>query len=345
MNAMLLTFILLAGVAQTPSTTSSYAVAGQPVSPVRVEVSSQPDIVTSAVFAAEDPFLGGPVSDRAQDTVLVIPTPELSAESLADLTEDLAVMCRIFDKAVPATRASTGFAYGNRGEVFSYGYGDRGDVLYLPFGPQSQRTQGLYLDGYGALFFIPVNYPLLPTEPPEQAQAQSKEPADTVWSQTVKEMSGQPGEQPQSARTAPAYDAQRVENLKKTLIKTLAHASNLRMRRPQDVLTLVVGALDESRSLGSWSRVGTRPYAAGSGSGGGGTSSGSGGQSVPARLKAPGNPASGLLVLRVTKADVDGLAKGQLTSAQFAEKVQSLWSPIDRAKPTTGPASAAPGIR
>ncbi len=133
------------------------------------------------------------------------------------------------------------------------------------------------------------------------------------------------------------YDSQRVENLKKTLIKTLAHASNIRMRRPQDVITLVVGALDETRSWGPGRRPGPMT------GGGGSWSTLTLGQPEAGSARAAvRNPAGALLVLRVTKADVDALAKGQLTPAQFAEKVQSLWAPLDQGTPET---EASPGRR
>ena len=101
-------------------------------------------------------------------------------------------MCRIFDKSVPAAGSSVGFAYG-----------DRADSLRWVIGQQGRGTQGLYLDGYGALFFLRVDYPLVPTEKEETAQAKAKDPADSVWSQTVREMSGQPGDEPQSRSQHP----------------------------------------------------------------------------------------------------------------------------------------------
>jgi len=124
-----------------------------------------------------------------------------------------------------------------------------------------------------------------------------------------------------------------VENLKKALVKTLAHASNIRMRRPQDAITLVVGALDDvrvsvygrSRSAG-WGTAKTSPVRPGA-------------VQPPAAIR---NPATAMLVLRATKADVDAFAKSQLTLAQFTEKVQVLFSPGVSDVPATSAAGAAP---
>jgi hypothetical protein len=295
---------------------SSLAVQPQSSGSANVPISVAPVVngtITAYAEVMGDPFL----PEQAQENVLVVPTPDLPAESLANLTEDLSVMCRIFDKSLPAGGGAVGFAYGDR--------------VYSPrwvIGQQSRGTQGLYLDGYGALFFLRVDYPLAPTEKEEAGQPKPKEPVDSVWSQTVREMSGQPIEEPQAARNAPSYDAQKVENLKKTLIKTLTHASNIRLRRPQDAITLVVGALDDTKAsvYGRLRSTGTvRPGAA------------AGGAQPGAR-----NPAPVLMILRVSKADADAVAKRQLTLAQFTEKVQVLFSPGVSDAPATSAAGPAP---
>ncbi len=314
MSPLVSIFIVLAGLT---GASSGVAVRPQSSQPANVAVSVSPSaVVSSNIDIISDPFL----PDQAQENVLVVPTPDLPVESLADLTEDLSVMCRIFDKSLPP--AGSGFAYG-----------DRGDSLRWVIGQQGRGTQGLYLDGYGALFFVRVDYPLAPTDKQDATQAQPKESVDSVWSQTVREMSGQAAEEPQGSRNAPAYDAQKVENLKKTLVKTLAHASNIRMRRPQDAITLVVGALDETRSWGSGRRPGRTTGI--SGSWGVPGQPGTGAVRAAAR-----NPAGALLILRVTKADVDAFAKNQLTLIQFTDKVEILFSPSisgTPAAPATGP--------
>ncbi len=300
---------------------SGVAVRPQPSASANVPMSVSP-VVSTNIDIVSDSFL----PEQTQENVLVVPTPDLPAENQAELTADLSIMCRIFDKSVPAAGSNVSFAYG-----------DRADSLRWVIAQQGRGTQGLYLDGYGTLFFIRVDYPLAPTQVQEAGQAKPKEPVDSVWDQTVREMSGQPGDEPQSARNAPAYDAQRVENLKKTLVKTLAHASNIRMRRPQDVVTLVIGALDDSRAL-SYRRYGAagRPATTAAA------------PMPPGASKAQPtvrNPAAALLVMRVAKADVDAFAKGQLTAAQFTEKVQILWSAFSQGTPATAPAPATPTKR
>ena len=318
MSPLVSTLIILAALT---SASSGVAVRPQSPQPANVPMSVAPVAGSTISIAGDivgDPFL----PEQAQENVLVVPTPDLPVESLADLTEDLSIMCRIFDKSAPAGDSSGGFAYG-----------DRSDSLRWVIGQQSRGTQGLYLDGYGALFFLRVDYPLAPTQKEDAGPAKPKESVDSVWSQTAREMSGQPGEEPQSARSAPVYDAQKVENLKKTLVKTLAHASNIRLRRPQDAITLVVGALDDVRvsaygryrSTG-WGAARISPMRPGT-------------AQQPATTR---NPATAMLILRVTKADVDAFAKSQLTLAQFTEKVQILFSPTVSSEPATSAAGPTP---
>jgi hypothetical protein len=316
MNPFLSTLILLAGLTQV-SGSASGATGVENAVPVSRSTSQpallQPPQKTTTTITTGDTLIGEPfLPDQAQDNVLVVPAPDLPAQSIADLAEDLTVMCRIFDKSAPSARTS-------------FTYADQGNALRYVMGPQGRGTQALYLDGYGALFFIHVDYPLAPTEPQEPAQAKTTEPADSVWSQTVKEMSGQPANEPQTAPKAEAYDPQKVEALKKTLIKTLAHTSNIRMRRPQDVVTLVAGALDDNRSWGTWGQLGSRTSGRSYGT--------QRGQPGRGSVKGAASSASTLLVMRVTKADVDAFAKGQLTLAQFTEKVQVISSPNGQTAP------------
>ena len=318
MNPLVSILIMLAGLT---GASSGVVVRQQSSQPANVPISVAPVAGSTVSISGDvigDPFL----PEQAQENVLVVPAPDLPADSLADLTEDLSIMCRIFDKSVPAAGGSVGFAYG-----------DRADSLRWVIAQQGRGTQGLYLDGYGALFFLRVDYPLAPAEKQDAGQAKPKESVDSVWSQTAREMSGQPGDEPQDARNAPAYDAQRVENLKKTLVKTLAHASNIRMRRPQDAITLVVGALDDvrvsaygrSRSAG-WGTARISPVRPGAIQ-----------QSAMIR-----HPATAILILRVTKADVDAFAKSQLTLAQFTERVQILFSPSISSEPATSATGPTP---
>ncbi len=327
-SATILLIALTHATAQSPTSTS--VVSSTPV-PLQPGATPSNTTSTASVSVAQRPGLGSAVivesnvlqtgdwEDQARAMVLVVPGPDLKPETLAGLTEDLTVMCRIFDKALYPGRRSTGrSAYPRTGDMA---------LLGRLLTPQSGRTQGLYLDGYGALFFIGVDFPLV-APPQEKEGAKPEESVDRVWSQTMDELRGQ--QEPREAgETGPAYDAQKVESLKVTLTKTLRHAANLRVR-PQDQITIVVGSrVTTGRPLQEHLRY---FYS-------------SPGRRAPVPMTDRKRPDTALadpaatLVLRATKSDVDALAAGKLTADQFAPKVQILWSaaPAQPSEPNTSP--------
>jgi hypothetical protein len=279
----------------------------------------------SIVIATNQPQQVGDLEDQAREMVLVVPTPDLKGEAFAAITEDMTVMCRIFDKTVyPSARLPSRYA----------------EIALLNRLPwrQTARTQGLYLDGYGAVFFFQVDFPLVPA-PQQKEQPKPDEATDRVWSQTWNELRGQ--EEPRDGDdTAPAYDAQKVENLKTALVKTLRHAANLRAR-PQDQITVVIASQTRTSTRTSREQLlrglhysleaqsaGPMPK---------GAKWGAAAAAYPAAT----------LVLRVSKADVDALAAGQLTAEQFAPRVQTLWSttqPQTPEPPSTPSPSPAPRL-
>ncbi len=328
MNAILSTAILLAGLTQASSGAATQRSDLQVSGPgwASTQSASQAPVVASTVALSGDNLIGLPLSlsqEYTRDNVLVVPTPDLPPASVADLTQDLAVMCRIFGTSVPFTTSGKPAVRPARNDDVFYG---------IVIGPMTRGAQALYLDGYGALFFLHVDYPLVPTEPQEQTQAKTPESTDTVWTRTVQEMTGQAGDEQPTARNAPTYDARRVEELRQALLKTLVHGANIRMR-PQDLVTLVVGDLDDNKrpNFRVWPalRYGLATT---------GASAPAAGQSQP--LTRP--PTAALLILRVTKADVDAFAKKQLTLDQFTEKVQILLSPAVSSTPTTSTTPPTP---
>lgn len=324
MNPFLSTLVLLAGVTQISGGISVSSSTASPGSPVSATLITPTSGVSSYTITSDDTLVGDSLlQEQAQAAVLVLPTPDLTPENVGDLTEDLTVMCRIFAKSVAPESSGVAFAYGNRPDMTQY---------LRVVGQQDRAVQSLYLDGYGALFFLDVDYPLAPTETQESTSAKPADSTDAVWTQTIREMSGQTEANQAGGRTVPVYDPARVDSLKKTLVKTLAHASNIRLRRPQDVIALVVGDLDNTRMAFYQyqpNRSGTR-----------------GVRTAPDNAtSAARNPAAALLVLRVIKADVDAFAQGQLTLVQFTDRVQTLWSSLDQGTPETRSGRMKPATR
>lgn len=243
---------------------------------------------------------GGPQA-RILRTVLVVPGPDLTGEGIGQITEDLAVMCRIFDKAtvwagrmLPGQTAATIPV----------------DVSGIDIPENRVRTQALYLEGYGAVFFLPVDFPL--AAPPQgQIPTPKESPGDPVWSQAANELRGVPQTTPKAA--APQYDAQKVENLKAALIGTLRHAANLRARRPNDVVTIVVTTRQNlAVGRGAATLRGMDPYGSP--------------YSQPQAAAPTSADAPTVLILRTNQSDVDAVAKGGMSREQFATRVQLLMS-------------------
>jgi hypothetical protein len=233
-------------------------------------------------------------------SILVIPAAEMKTENLAAITEDMTVMSRIFDNKLSQAHLTTVRSSWSIGEYDS-----------RLFGRSNGAIEAIYLEGYGALFLMKVNALLSP--PPEAPQEKETEEEDTdpLWTQMRQEMyepekvvRRRRGDRPEEK-----YDAEKVEDLKETLIKTLKHAANIRALKPDEsVILTVIGKAgqpatsaierlyeeDYSRYIVTTSRAGT-------------------GFSSPT-----------VLTIRAKKADIDAFAEGKLSFDQFTEKTQLL---------------------
>jgi len=245
-------------------------------------------------------------------SILVIPTAQMKTEDLAAITEDMAVMSRIFDKKLSQAHLTT--VRSN----WSIGIDPRS------FGRSSGAIEAIYLDGYGALFLMKVNALLSP--PPEalEEKVPEEEDIDPLWTQTIQEMYA-PEEadrlRRRTDRPEEKYDVEKVEELKETLIKTLKHAANIRTLKPDEsVILSVTGKAGQSatrtttRSLGRSSMI---------------SSTGRRGRSIMGRV-APGVPTVAasllptVLTIRAKKSDIDAFANGTLSFDQFSQKIVLL---------------------
>lgn len=164
-----------------------------------------------------------PFADRQ---VLVVPAAEVKAEDLAEIMEDMQVMSHILDERFKETRRVQG--------VFT----DFGDF----FGRDNRTTEATYLQGYGVLFSMEVNFAFsTPPKPQVQEAEQTDENVDSTWQRARQQMfspgdsriSGGPG-------SAEEYNSQMVEELKRDLITTLKHAANIRGVQPDEWIILTV---------------------------------------------------------------------------------------------------------
>ena len=217
----------------------------------------------------------------AGDVVLVIPAGGMSAETLAELRQDMEVMCRIFDRLLQGANL-------------------RPPGQPRMFAPNDGRTtRGVYLPGFGPVFLLQADFPLLPgaakQEPPVE------EPGDALWLEVKQQMAGRAA--PNAAGgAAPEYDEMKVEKLRKTLTNAMKHAANFRHLDPEE--RIVVVAVNSSKA----------------GAGAGGVLFGDAyGQPTPI-LPTTGPAALQVVAVQATKANVDAYAEAQLTEDEFRER-------------------------
>ncbi len=234
---------------------------------------------------------------------LVIPRSELDPKEYSRVNQDLLVMSKILEKAAGKTASEEDRTLSAMNIVIHSGIG-------------AQPWRSLYLDGYGALFFLNVRMPLVGSEQPstEEKKAATE---DSVWEQTKREMYGQRDSQSlfwrldrEARRGEPQkYDEQKVENLKHSILEALKNATNLKNVKPEEWITVVVtsGEVPGTRRLAYIiQRTNGRP----------------GNRSENVLTTA--SPEQSVLTIRVKKSDVDDFASGKLSYDDFRAKAHVL---------------------
>ncbi|MGA2866424.1 MAG: hypothetical protein ABSF95_18270 [Verrucomicrobiota bacterium] len=259
---------------------------------------------------------------------LVIPKEAAEPKDLPQFEEELNIMARILRKAAGGATEKSRSAMG----IFIHNH---------PFG-EGAAPQNLYLEGYGALFFLDVNYPLV-APPAKKAEAETKQETSSEWEEARHELHHEAAPpdvnyldmQPfMSSGPAPEqYDADKVERLKSDLLSALKNAAHIRHLKAEETVTVLVagrGGKGESRLL-------TRPpgaYGGGMGGGtmggnmmgGGGLGGGMGGggfasSGVRAVTRTSAGGQAGRLILRARKSDIDAFQKEKLSLEDFRKKV------------------------
>lgn len=231
------------------------------------------------------------------------------AGQIAEMEEDLAVMSRLLAKDVEM-------------ELRNEAEKPMGMVI-TTFGDTTRAPEAVYLEGFGAFFYLTVDFPLRPA-PEEKAGKAEGAPMDSDWDRTRAELFGGPS--PEAGRRGnfmvggrepappPAYDADKVENLKRVLLSCLRNAVNIRGMKPEDWVHVSVCSLPRSGGPGEGyvavgqvnvqamvdGRMVTRSYS-------------SGGENLPRQ---------GQLNLRVKRSDLQAYAEGKLTLEELRKKSQ-----------------------
>jgi len=253
------------------------------------------------VAAPRIPLLG----HSGSGSVLVVPAAELKGEDLAAITEDMTVMSRIFDKKLSEKRLAT-----SAGSSF---------VGLNPFGREigreSRTTQAIYLEGYAALFLMKVNFPISPSPEAQEEKKTEEEDTDPLWTQMRQEIYA-PEEADRRRRSddrpEEKYDAEKVEELKETLIKTLKHAANIRNLKPEESVVLTVIGKAGQPDVSAIERLYGEDYS----------------RYIGRTRAGTGFSSPTVLTIRAKKADIDAFAKGALDFDEFRQKTQLISYPF-----------------
>jgi hypothetical protein len=175
---------------------------------------------------------------------LVLPRNVAEAASQSETEEDLNVMSHLLEKAATSREEQNARAHG---------------IWYHSPFSSSPALRNLYLEGYGAIFFLNVNYALTP--PPAKAdESDAKQERDSEWEDARRELS-----QPRGSRSdyllstpepltpvgsaAPKYDADKVESLQKNLAQALRNAIHIRKLKSDETVTIVVMGRPSSAAM------------------------------------------------------------------------------------------------
>jgi len=288
------------------------------VAPVAVTVAASTDDATAveaqseAVEQVNDKLWKiGARAGRASTSTrsLIIPKDAADAKSLTETEEDMSVMARILEKAANGKH--------EKGERYSTGYG-------LVFSGSGSTAKNLYIEGYGALFFMSVNFPLLPPATKEKA-SEPKSDADSEWEKTRDELHRPQGSGSDfsynfeifdssnpfgSVGPAEEYDEEKVTELKESLTTALKNASHIRRLKGDDTVTVVV----TGRSSGSKAATIRKSQSNNFNSSGYGTT-------WVTSPRSGSQPAAARLVIRAKRSDIEAFQKDKLSADDFRKKV------------------------
>ncbi len=265
-----------------------------------------------------------PSAVRPVDGVLVIPTASVAPDEFAETSEDIRVMQQILRDLLSEPRMILGVLQ------------DYGDFL----GGEGRRHEAFYIQGFGVLFVMEVDFPLSPAAAPDvESEPQSPTSVDPVWQRARQKLYAPRGAFPSRAQLS-QNQQMNFEQFKADLIETLRHAANIRHVDPNEqvVLTVVGQAPDAgapsrggfSGGAGGSFEGGSYSYSGGSFGAGGGSSyadsrsyvRGQGSaQAIPRRPPGFGTPATTVLTIQAKKADIDAFSAGRIDAEQFQARV------------------------
>ncbi len=302
---------LIGQVVPQPEPVPPSSVSTNTTRPVSVQVPAMPSI-------RMDPY-GSFSSSGSEAAVLVVPAGEMAIEDLAAANEDMTVMVGIFQRMM--SQANLGM--------------DRQNAILIGsmFGRGARSVRNIYLQGFGALFMMSVDFPLSPGRQPEKApEADVGTAADPLWAETRQSIF-EPERADRGRKAADEgvqYSAEKVETLKTTLIKSLKYAANIRALAASEIIVVTVtGETPPDGIARIVTRSATNDVVVVD-------------QRGTARVYRDGLPddlraaTPVILTIRAKVSDISAYAKGDSSFEQFRERVQVI------SCPQVGPKTSTP---
>jgi hypothetical protein len=195
----------------------------------------------------------------------------------------------------------------------------------------SRSVRPLYLEGFGALFMIKVNFPVLP---PATSDTEKAERTDSEWDKARQELYGrqEPWILGAAGESGADYDPAQVEELKKELLQALKNGTNIRHLKPEEYVSVTVFGTPNAGpkpTKASKRKAKNEPAAAPSPGAPLKLDPDTGlpipkdvdriirEQISPSRTSRPGT----VLAMRVKKSDIDSFSSGKLSLEDFQKRV------------------------
>lgn len=210
-------------------------------------------------------------NQRPGRKILILPFVEIDLKDIAETREDISIMAEILDERFREPQLIGGVLR------------DFGDF----FGRDNQHTEAIYIQGYGLIFMMEVNYRfLLLSQSQAESKPQTNHDSDKTWEQARQRVLSTGTRNTAAQNSEAEYEKQMVNILTTELLRTLKYAVNIRNMKPDEwVILSVRGAGSRSKGALGW---------------------------------------EGSMTMRVKKSEVNSLASGELDFEQFREKVQIL---------------------
>jgi hypothetical protein len=140
------------------------------------------------------------------------------------MEEDLAIMTKIVENDLKKGVGEGGVEY-------------KMDIPMIYTGSRSVRA--MYMEGFGVLFMIKVNFPVYAPDSFE-AKETPRQPELSEWETARRQLYALPTKDSSSASSRSKYKQAQVDTLKKLLIQTMRNATNIHNLQPEEWLSFSV---------------------------------------------------------------------------------------------------------